>query len=117
MFKSRNDASLEVRSQVRGGIGDANFNHIWKKGSELNSNMRLYAKIVLKPGDSIGYHVHEGEDELYYILSGRAETDDNGVIRELVPGDSTLTRSGEGHSIKALGLENLELLATIVTHS
>lgn len=117
MFKSRNDASLEVRNQVRGGVGDANFNHIWKKGSELNSNMRLYAKIVLKPGDSIGYHVHEGEDELYYILSGRAETNDNGVIRELVPGDSTLTGSGEGHSIRALGPENLELLATIVTHS
>ena len=62
-------------------------------------------------------HVHEGEDELYYILSGRAETNDNGTVRELVPGDSTLTRSGEGHSIKAVGTENLELLATIVAHS
>ena len=59
----------------------------------------------------------EGEDELYYILSGRAETNDNGTVRELVPGDSTLTRSGEGHSIKAVGTENLELLATIVAHS
>ena len=117
MFKSKNDSSLEIRSKVRGGVGDANFHHIWEKGNELNPNMRLYAKIVLKPGDSIGYHLHEGEDELYYILAGRAETDDNGVLRELVPGDSTLTRSGEGHSIKALGPENLELLATIVTHS
>ena len=108
MFKSKNDCSLEVRNCVRGGAGDANFNHIWKKDAELNRNMRLY---------SIGYHVHEGEDELYYILSGRAETNDNGTVRELVPGDSTLTRSGEGHSIKAVGTENLELLATIVAHS
>ena len=117
MFKSKNDCSLEVRNCVRGGAGDANFNHIWKKDAELNRNMRLYARIVLKPGDSIGYHVHEGEDELYYILSGRAETNDNGTVREPVPGDSTLTRSGEGHSIKAVGTENLELLATIVAHS
>ena len=117
MFKSKNDCSLEVRNCVRGGAGDANFNHIWKKDAELNRNMRLYARIVLKPGDSIGYLVHEGEDELYYILSGRAETNDNGTVRELVPGDSTLTRSGEGHSIKAVGTENLELLATIVAHS
>ena len=116
MFKSRNDSSLEVRHNVRGGNGDANFNHIWKKGEELNSNMRLFARIVLKPGDSIGTHPHEGEDEIYYILAGRAETDDNGTLRELLPGDSTLTRSGEKHSIKAVGAENLELLAVIVTH-
>ena len=56
MFKSKNDCSLEVRNCVRGGAGDANFNHIWKKDAELNRNMRLYARIVLKPGDSIGYH-------------------------------------------------------------
>jgi Mannose-6-phosphate isomerase len=117
MFKNKESQSLEVRNAVRGGVGDAYFHHVWKKDSDLNSNMRLFARIVLEPGSSIGYHVHQGEDELYYILAGRAETDDNGTMRELQAGDSTLTRSGEGHSIQSLGPENLEVLAVIVTQS
>ena len=115
MFKQEKNWNPEVRREVRGGHGDVVFNHIYRKGVELNPNMRLFAKLVLKPGCSIGWHVHENEDEIYYILSGTAETDDNGVKRILQAGDSTLTRSGEGHSITALGSEKLELIATIIS--
>ena len=116
MFKSEKDWKTEIRREVRGGCGEVIFNHIYSKGTELNPNMRLFAKLVLKPGDSIGWHIHEKEDEIYFILSGTAETDDNGVKRILQTGDSTITRSGEGHSITALGSENLELIAAIVSH-
>ena len=116
MFKQEKDWKPEVRHQVRGGSGDTVFNHIYSKGSELNPNMRLFAKLVLKPGCSIGHHVHENEDEIYYILSGTAETDDNGVKRVLHPGDSTLTRSGEGHFLANIGTDDLELIATIVSY-
>ena len=116
MFKQEKDWNPEIRHAVRGGNGDVIFNHIYRKGVELNPNMRLFAKLVLKPGDSIGWHVHENEDEIYYILSGTAETDDNGVKRILQAGDSTLTRSGEGHSITALGSEKLELIAAIISY-
>lgn len=116
MFKQEKDWNPELRHEVRGGNGDVMFNHIYSKGAELNPNMRLFAKLVLEPGCSIGYHVHENEDEIYYILSGKAETDDNGVKRILLPGDSTLTRNGEGHSITAVGPEKLELIATIISY-
>ena len=116
MFKQAGDCKPEIREKVRGGNGSVTFNHIYSKGTELNPNMRLFAKLVLEPGCSIGWHVHEHEDEIYYILSGTAETDDNGVKRILQAGDSTLTRSGEGHSITALGSENLELIATIISY-
>lgn len=117
MLKKSTESRLEVRNSVRGGNGDAAFHHIWSKGTELNPNMRLCAKIVLEPGCSIGYHVHEGEDEIYYILSGTAECNDNGEVIALQPGDSTLTRKGEGHSIVCKGLEKLEVLAVIVAYS
>jgi len=116
MFKQAKDWKPEIREKVRGGNGSVTFNHIYSKSTELNPNMRLFAKLVLEPGCSIGWHVHEHEDEIYYILSGTAETDDNGVKRILQAGDSTLTRSGEGHSITALGSENLELIATIISY-
>ena len=102
MYKQANDFNEEIRHEVRGGTGDVSFQHI-------------YARLVLEEGCSIGYHVHENEAEIYYILSGTAETDDNGVKRILKPGDSTMTRSGEGHSIKALGPGKLEFIATIVS--
>ena len=115
MYKEEKDFQKEIRQEVRGGTGEVAFNHIYAKGSELNTNMRLFAKLVLEEGCSIGYHIHENETEIYYILSGTAQTNDNGVERILKPGDSTMTRSGEGHSIKALGPGKLELLATIVS--
>lgn len=106
--------SIQIRNQVRGGKGDAIFAHLFKSGEELNENMRLFSVISLKKGDSIGYHVHEGEDELYFILQGEAAYDDNGEKTSLKAGDSTITRSGEGHSIECAGEETLELLAVIV---
>ena len=115
MYKEEKDFKEEIRQAVRSGTGSVSFQHIYAKGSELNQNMRLFAKLVLEEGCSIGYHVHENEAEIYYILSGTAETDDNGVKRILKPGDSTMTRSGEGHSIKALGPGKLEFIATIVS--
>lgn len=116
MFKQQQDWTVQIRHQVRGGAGDAIFNHIYRRGEELNPNMRLFAKVVLQPGCSIGWHVHEHEDEIYYILSGAAETNDNGVKRLLHAGDSTLTRNGEGHSIAAVGNEKLEFIAAIVSY-
>ncbi len=117
MLKKNAESRLEVRNSVRGGNGDAAFYHLWNKGTELNPNTRLCAKIVLEPGCSIGYHVHEKEDEIYYVLSGTAECNDNGNVIILQPGDSTLTRSGEGHSIVCKGPGKLEVLAVIVAYS
>ena len=108
------ERSIQIRNQVRGGNGDAIFAHLFKSGEGLNENMRLFSVITLKEGDSIGYHVHEGEDELYLILSGEAAYDDNGVKTTLKAGDGTLTASGQGHSIMCKSKEDLQLLAVIV---
>ena len=33
---------------------------------------RVYAKVTLKKGCSVGYHVHNGDGEDYFVLSGMA---------------------------------------------
>ena len=38
---------------------------------------RVYAKVTLQKGCSIGYHVHNGDGEDYYVLKGTATVDDN----------------------------------------
>lgn len=117
MIKKKCDCIVDVRNAVRGGKGQARFEHVWKQNEEIKANMRLFSRIILEPGCSIGYHVHENEDEIYVILKGRAEVDDNGVKKILEAGDSILTRNGEGHSITAIGDETLETLAVIGCYS
>ncbi len=116
MIRKQSDFSPERRHEMRGGKGDTLFQHIWKPGEEMKSCTRLFSKIILEPGTSIGFHVHEGEEEIFFVLRGRAEVDDNGVRKILETGDSILTRGGEGHSIAASGNETLEVLAVIGTY-
>ena len=57
-------AVLIHRENVRDGVGKAEFYHVVPK-EQCDDNMRMFAKIVLKPGASIGYHQHVGETEPY----------------------------------------------------
>ena len=75
---------------------------------------RLFAKMTLEPGCSIGWHEHHGESETFYILAGAARYCDNGEWVTLRAGDCAYTPSGEGHSIANAGTQPLEFMALIV---
>ena len=60
----------------------------------MKSNTRMYSKLVLEPGCSIGEHTHENEEELFFVLTGTAETLDNGKTEVLNPGDASICRGG-----------------------
>lgn len=77
--------------------------------------IKAYALVQLKPGEAVDYHVHIGESETYFILSGRASYNDDGNIIEAVPGTVTLTPSGHGHGIKNTGDEMLVFIALVVS--
>jgi len=65
------------------------------------------AKITINPGSSIGVHEHVGEEEIFYIISGKGLVNDNGTITEVGPGDAVLTGNGASHSVEAVGDEPL----------
>jgi mannose-6-phosphate isomerase-like protein (cupin superfamily) len=113
MIKTSNQYTAETRYTMRGGNGEVHFEHIWKPGDEMKSKTRLYSKIILNPGSSIGYHIHENEEEFFYIISGEAIANDNGSTKTLSAGDSMITRSGEGHFIECSGSEPVVILAVI----
>lgn len=81
------------------------------------SKLRTYACATLEPGAEVGYHVHTGESESYYILSGRGSYNDNGAIKTVMAGDCTFTPSGEGHGIRNVGSEPLVFIALIIRDS
>lgn len=112
MIKKPEDLRNARVENLIDGQGPVNMIHLLEK-EEFNDKGRMYARVLLEPGSSIGYHIHNGEQESYYILKGQGLYDDNG--REVIvnQGDLTLCKDGEGHSIKNDGKEDLEFIALI----
>ena len=79
-----------------------------------NEKLRTFALAELKPGEEVEYHIHEGESESYYIISGEGEYNDNGEISRIFPGTVTFTPSGSGHGIKNTGSDMLTFIALII---
>ena len=113
MIKRKSSYPIQKNENMRGGDGVVVIEHLLSP-DELYDKGRLYAKVTLDAGCSIGYHVHEGEMESFYIVSGEAEASDNGEIVRLSAGDTILTKNGDGHSIKNVGTETLEVIAQIL---
>jgi quercetin dioxygenase-like cupin family protein len=105
----------EVRENMRGGAGSVRIEHLWEPGSEMKSANRMVSRLIIGPGCGIGPHRHDGEDEIFYILQGTAEVDDDGSCRILTVGDTILTGDA-AHSIKNIGDDTLVVLAMISTH-
>lgn len=113
MIRKKGDYEKEVKVNMRGGEGSVLIEKFWEPAKELKSKNRLFAKLTLAPGSSIGFHRHENEEEVFVVLQGTAEADDNGEKIILEKGDTILTGEGKGHSIKSIGRDDLELLAVI----
>jgi len=113
MIKRKNSYPVQRNEKMRGGDGFAIIESLLTP-AELYEKGRLFAKITLEPGSSIGCHVHEGEMESFYIINGEAEYLDNEETVLLSPGDTTLTQSSGKHSIKSIGDVPLELIALIL---
>jgi len=116
MIKARSEMTTEKRENMRGGDGVVAITNILDKG-EYKGSARLLGTITLEPGSSIGAHVHENEEEVFYIIRGTATYNDNGKTEILNEGDSCICLSGETHSIANREAEgDLVLFAAILTY-
>ncbi|MBO4301473.1 MAG: cupin domain-containing protein [Desulfovibrio sp.] len=70
--------------------------------------------MTLKPGDSIGMHKHENNEDSYIIVSGEGVfTDTAGKETPVKAGDVTIARPGDAHALKNTGKEPLIFLDII----
>lgn len=116
MIRKNNSYRTELRTAMRGGEGTVKIEHFWEPGTEMRGANRMAARLTLPPGASIGFHTHEKEDEIFVIVKGQAEADDNGQRAILNPGDTLLTGNGAGHAIRNIGTSDLEVIAVISTY-
>lgn len=117
MIKTSEELRQEVKTSMRGGNGEVQIIHVLEQAQdkdEFRGKGRLYSKNIIKPGNSIGFHEHVGDFEVYYILSGEGIVDDNGKKSVVKPGDVIITNNGESHSIENTGTSDLEFMALIL---
>lgn len=108
----RKTKPVEVKN-ARGGEGSVVFYHVLQE-EELLGHGSLYAKVVVKPHSSIGWHQHVTNTEPYFILSGKGIFVDNDKSRtEVGPGDACIIEPGQWHSLENPHDEDLEMMALI----
>lgn len=109
----RNEEQTNVFKNIRGGMGEIQITELLKP-DEFCEKGRLFSKMVIKPGNSIGSHVHSGDFEAYYVLKGQGKYIDNGTEERIYAGDFTLTRDGEEHQLINDTKEDLEIIALVL---
>ena len=114
MVRKSDEKISEYKPAPFDGVGNITVRSLLNGPEELYEKGRVFAHTTVYPGSAIGYHVHHKESETYYILSGTAEFNDNGNLITIGPGDVTFTGDGEGHGIRALGDEPVEMIALIL---
>lgn len=93
-------ATVEYRDNNKNVIGKAETHHILLP-DEKHENIRMYAKVVLKPQSEIVFHQHVGETEPYYVLSGKGIFTDNDKTKtEISAGDVCLIENMQFHGIE-----------------
>ena len=113
MIRKKSEQTIEFKC-IRNGNGDTEMHKILNSADEMYGKGRMFNHMFLAPGNSIGEHSHEGDNEIFYFLSGKGEYNDNGNIVEVCAGDTAICSSGEYHSLKTLGDEPLEFIALIL---
>lgn len=83
--------------------------------AQRGRNCEMFSKITVPPGVHTRYHMHDGNFEVYYVLSGEAVYIGDGQRRTVRAGDVTYTGSGHWHCFdNSEGKEPLVFLAVIV---
>ena len=114
MIRKADECKKEFREKMRDGNGTVEITNFIEGPEDLCNKGRMFSRLTLKSGCSIGFHVHEKDSELFYILRGEAEYNDNGEKVMVSEGDVTICPAGTGHGIENKSDGTVELIAVIV---
>ena len=113
MVRAESDMRSEERVAMGGGLGSVTVQHILEKDA-LRGHGRLFARNILKPGSSIGFHTHTGDFEIYYVTKGEGIFSDNGRMVPVKAGDVGVIDNHQGHSIENTGTGDMEVIAVVL---
>lgn len=103
-----NDYPKQEVNGLRGGEGI-----VYLQKMPTLVNMKMYAKITIPKGSSIGIHTHVEDEEVIYVLKNKGILTIDGKEMEITEGMVSLCKKGRNHSIKNIFDDDLELLAVV----
>jgi mannose-6-phosphate isomerase-like protein (cupin superfamily) len=112
MLFTPKDYRHETRVEMRGGKGNVEYDELIP--GAIPKNGRVFAKLTLAPGCSIGKHVHEGETEIYTFVEGTGIAMDDDAPVKVQPGYVMVTPSGHAHAVENDGDADLVFYACII---
>ena len=94
---------------MAGGHGTVHGEYAFTRDKALKDQaIKEVSWLRLDPGDSIGYHQHVTNEDVYVIVSGEGVfKDKDGKDKPVKAGDVTIVRKGESHGIANSGKEPL----------
>ncbi|MCL1848261.1 MAG: cupin domain-containing protein [Clostridiales bacterium] len=111
MFISSSQTTSQKIEGLRGGPGEV-VKTDWTDA--FPPNLTMLSTLTLESGSGIGYHPHDTNTEVFYILDGELEIDDNGEPHTAKAGDVVITGGGQGHSVMNQSGKPAVMLAFIV---
>ena len=87
MIRRSSERIIDKPQHKFGAPGQLTVRNLINHPEELFGKGRLFAHTTVHPGSGIGYHVHVGDGELYYVLSGKGEyPNDEKALQTIVEG-------------------------------
>ena len=111
MIKTREE---QIKTWEYSPEGKRAFDLYDLKFEGTNPKIKQFSYVEIEVGEEVPYHVHEGNAENYYIISGEGLYNDNGKELPVSDGVITFTPSGEGHALKNVGKEKLCFIALVL---
>jgi mannose-6-phosphate isomerase-like protein (cupin superfamily) len=114
IFKEENLIVLD-KEKAGGGVGILYGRYAFTRDMPPMENpVREIGWLTLKPGDSIGFHKHEVNEDVYIIVSGTGIfKNDDGTDHPVKAGDITIARKGQSHGLTNTGGEDLVIISVI----
>lgn len=102
-------AKREVQKNCHEGEGSIVFREVFVS-SDFESDLQFLHETSLLPNSTIGYHLHQGNEEIYYFIEGEGVMTVDGVKKKVGPGDAVITHSGSSHGLENTGKSNIKII-------
>lgn len=113
IHRTKDDARVAVNERMAGGEGTVTITHLLEP-DEMLGRGRMYSRVSVPAGASVGLHPHDGESEFYYILTGSGNYLHDDDVIPVVQGDVVSVDNHHRHGIVNTGDQTLEFMALIV---
>jgi gentisate 1,2-dioxygenase len=113
-LKKRKDMNRQPLENCHDGQGALDWTVVLDHSDLKDRNLLFIHDDILPPGVTIGAHQHAGDEEYYYVVSGKGTMTLDQERFEVRAGDITAVYRGGVHGLENTGDEDLRIIVICV---